>query len=235
MIPIHVEELSARETLRIDRTLGNVAPSSMFFVGPEGLDLRAYRSRWPSVAFEGFHADRFASIAAYNEWMLTPELYRRFSWSEFILVHQTDAVLIRPLPADAEWAFDYLGAPWDPPQMVGWNVRRRRLVRSGPSLLKRRLEVGNGGLSLRRTAAFVEGLRLPRFRKLPNEDVAISYFHRRLGVRLAPSAVASRFFMETGSSRWKSGDPIPDVHGFHALDKWNPALEDAILDGARPA
>lgn len=201
----------------------------MFFVGPQGLAIDDYRSRWPKTDFVAFDPFHFKDISAYNRWMLTPDLYERFQDFEFILVCQTDALLVEPLPIDEPWPFDYLGSPWEPSWLTGWNPITRRLKQKGLSLPKRALSVGNGGLSLRRTSVFREDLPWPRFVRQTNEDIAISYFHSRLGIRLATTEVAAQFFMELGSRNWTPGMPIPQVFGFHALDKFNPALEDTII------
>lgn len=229
VIPIHKPRLSAREAERVDLTLANCPEGTAFFVGPSDIASDGYRSRWPDVDFRTFDPANFKDVAAYNRWMLTPDLYRCFRDFEFILVCQTDALLVKPLPVHEPWSFDYLGAPWEPPWIVGWNPILRRLGTNGLSLPKRALNVGNGGLSLRRTSVFSENLRIPRFQELPNEDVVLSYFHRRLGIRLAEDSVAARFFMELGARSWSPGMPVPRVFGFHALNRHNPRLEDAIL------
>jgi hypothetical protein len=201
----------------------------VFFVGPQGLALDDYRSRWPKTEFVAFEPFHFKDISAYNRWMLTPDLYERFQDFEFVLVCQTDALLVEPLPIDEPWSFDYLGAPWEPSWRIGWNPFTRCLNHEGFTLPKRVLSVGNGGLSLRRTSVFRGDLPFPRFRQHPNEDIAISYFHSRLGIRLATTEVAARYFMERGSRDWTIGAPIPQVFGFHALAKINPGLEDTII------
>lgn len=229
-IPVHRSNLSLVEVWRISLTLQHADEGSCFFVGPEGLDLTRLRSRWPNVRFLAFDPSAFSSIATYNTWVLQPDLYRRLSNYEFILLCQTDAVLVRRLPKSDAWNFDYLGAPWVPPYHFGWNPWRKRLTEKGPALGRRELVVGNGGLSLRRTETFSRGIAgLPTFQKMPNEDVLISYFHRRLGIRLADEETARRYFMELGAKDWKAGDAVPDVYGFHALNRHNPALEAEIL------
>lgn len=160
--------------------------------------------------------------------MLKPDLYVQFLKYEFILVAQTDAFLTRPLPVESLWDFDYLGAPWEPPWPKRWDKAEHR-VRSSSRFRGRRLRVGNGGLSLRRTSAFARRLNFPEPLLRTYEDIAISYFHRRIGIKLAPVRTARRFFMETGARAWRPGDSVPDVHGFHALDKFNPKLEEFIL------
>jgi hypothetical protein len=220
--------LSDRENRRIDETLKSTGPFDTFFVGPSTLDTTALSVRWPRIDFVAFESSAFESHASYSDWMLRPDLYRRFLAYEFILVAQTDSFLIRPLPVESSWDFDYLGAPWEPPWFKRWDAMEHR-IRSAKPYRGRRLRVGNGGLSLRRTMAFARPLDLPVPLVRTYEDIAISFFHRRLGIRLAPVRLARKFFMEKGARSWSPGDPVPAVHGFHALDKFNPALEDHLL------
>ena len=183
------------------------------------------------VPFVGFADHHFESVRTYSNWMLLPDLYQQFSAFDFVVICQLDAIIVRPLPLELDLNFDFLGAPWVPPWNVLWNPFDRKLKSVHPVMrpLARTLRVGNGGLSIRRVDVFRRLGNLPRFAKMPNEDIVISYFHRRLGIRLAPPELAGRFFMETGASTWTPAEPIPSVYGFHALERFNPALEDAIL------
>ena len=234
IIPLHTSRLRQIELRRVIITLENVPSESVFLVGPVGLDRHLRGTMLADVPFLSFPELHFASIQSYNEWMLLPDLYSTFASFEFILLCQTDAIVTRPLPPDVVWDFDYLGAPWAPPVVVHWSPLRRRLVGGGNRLVARQLHVGNGGLSLRRTSIFSSLKGLPRFSKTPNEDIAISYFYERLGVRIASRDTASRYFMETEASYWRPSEPIPDAHGFHALDRFNPALEQEILEQHQP-
>ena len=229
VIPLYTHRLEAVEVRRLRVTLSNAPEGSTYFVGPPGLGMQLPASLREQAQFVPFDAMHFASVRSYNRWVVQPGLYETFAKFEFLLLCQSDALLVRPLPADDAWEFDYLGAPWSPPIVAHWNPLRGRIVSGGPSVIARRLDVGNGGLSLRRTLAFASLKNLPRFRKMPNEDVAISYFGRRIGIRVAPRAIAARFFMETESTQWVAGMPFPGVYGFHALDRFNPALEAALL------
>ena len=212
------------------QTLRNTPADQAYFVGPHGLDTRAFESLWPSVAFVPFERSAFASQMSYSNWMLRPELYRHFLDYDFVLIAQTDAFLIEPLPIGIDWGFDYVGAPWEPPWIKRWDSVENR-VRSANRFRGKRLRVGNGGLSLRRTSTFAEGLNFPDPLERTYEDIAISFFHRRIGVKLAPVRIARRFFAEMGARRWTPGDAVPEVYGFHALDKFNPRLEDLLLYG----
>ncbi len=229
VIPVHRPTLTTDERLRVLKTLRNVAPGSAFFVGPVRLTSNMRGDVFDCAPFAAFPDEHFDSLEAYNRWVLRPDLYVRFSEFDFVLICQTDAILVRPLPITEEWEFDYLGAPWTPPWALRWDPFKRQLRGSVPSFLRRELHVGNGGLSLRRPSVFASRLRFPRFRKTPNEDVAISYFHKRLGIRIAPRETAQRFFMETEASAWTPDLPVPDVYGFHGLNLINPALETQVL------
>lgn len=228
IVPTYKDRLSRLETARVRMSLSNSAHLDSYFVAPRGLDTTRYHDGWPEVEVVRFARRHFRSVATYNRWVLRPDLYRRFSAYEFILICQTDAILYRPLPVQERWDFDYLGAPWVPPKLVGWDDANRRLKGRG-STDKRLLHVGNGGLSLRRTAVFSQRLDLPPFRDDPQEDKAISYFADAIGVRVAGVALAAGLFMETGALGWRPGDPIPDAHGFHGLERQNPELERALL------
>ena len=227
-IPTYLPTLSAVETRRVRLSLSNLSDHDCFFVAPRSLRTDWYEISFPDVPVVRFPNRHFRSVDTYSRWVLKPSLYRRFRTYEFVLICQTDAVVRRPLPVHDIWDFDYLGAPWEPPKLLGWDPTRRRLKGRG-SVAKRSLEVGNGGLSLRRTSVFATRLGFPRFSEHPQEDKAISYFAPDLGIRLADVRVARRYFMETGATGWRGGDAVPDVYGFHGLQNLNPELEELIL------
>lgn len=229
VVPIYRPTLSSSEKQRLIRTLKNVPADSCFFVGPESLRGRLSDPALRLIPFVGFQDRHFGSVGTYNSWILQPELYRCFSRFTFVIICQLDAVIVRPLPIDFNWDFDFLGAPWVPPWKIWWNPITKRLSRTGPRRLQRTLHVGNGGLSIRRTDVFRSLKRVPKFRRMPNEDIIISYFHRRLGIKIASPELAEKFFMETGARQWAPGTPVPSVYGFHALNKFNPRLEVAII------
>lgn len=228
-IPIYKPTLSDRESRRLGLTLENSPSGDIFLVGPKKLQnsLRSdLLSELPYVAFE---SSNFDSIESYNTWMLRPDLYCQFIDFEFVLLCQMDAFLTKPLPRTEDWTFDYLGAPWSPPYRLRWAPRKAKLQGSRLWLQSRQLTVGNGGLSLRRTSVFAGLPDLPKFSRHPNEDIAISYFHDELGIVLASVETAERYFMETGATHWRPGQHVPNVYGFHGLQRINPALEDQIL------
>ncbi len=230
VVPVYRSTLTVLEAQRLRVSAQNVPRGTLYFVGPASLSGGVLSTAYPHVPYIPFGDNHFLSVAAYNRWMLSPDLYQRFKDFDFLLILQTDAVLSKALPEDEPWDFDFLGAPWLPPWTMHWDPLRHQLSRNKPrGATTRILHVGNGGLSLRRTSMSSKLKKLPRFSKYPNEDIAISFFSRRLGIRIAPVDVAEKYFMESGASTWVPQSPIPDVYGFHALDKFNPALEALIL------
>jgi len=228
-VPIHKPTLSSREAQRLRVSIKNSPVGEIFFVGPKALDWSYYELNWPEVRIEVFDDLHFQSVQSYNDWMLTRELYERFEQYEFLLICQTDAILVKQLEP-AGWDFDYLGSIWDPPLQASWHPIRRTLVKATFGLSPRRLVVGNGGLSIRRVDAFLAFVeRIPVLKKKKNEDVVISYFSEKYQLRCATHNIAVVTFMEGGAQNWEPGMPIPKVNGFHGLERFNPELEQLIL------
>lgn len=228
LIPIYQSMPTKIEQMRMARSLQNTARDS-FFLGPHGLDTSYYSENWPQTEIRRYDPNRFRSKESYSAWLLEPALYLDFAHYDFILICQADAVLTRPISFLENAEFDYLGAPWDGFFELRWNPIRRTLL-SGRGFNSRRISVGNGGLSLRRTSSFIDALpRFPKVRNFINEDKVISFFGPSRGLRIAHRSLAQRVFAETQISNWSLGDPLPDVFGFHALDKFNPELEKVLL------
>ena len=230
VIPVFTTKLDALEERRVDLAHSNVKPGTLFFVGPAGLDWSFFRERWPKANHQFFAGEFFQSRKAYSGWLLRPGLYDAFSHFDFLMVCQTDALLVKPVDTTT-WTFDYVGAPWVPHYRVGWNPVSRRVTSSRFALGRRNIVVGNGGLSVRRTEAFSAFTR--RFdvgnMGYANEDAVISYLGPKFGLRIADVATAGETFMETGARAWRPGEETPDVAGFHALAVYNPELEARLL------
>lgn len=136
--PSALEAVAFRQCLRV---LGGRWP--IYLVSHQDADLAAYRTMAREAGIElhyrYFAAHYFASVAGYNRLMLSPAFYEQFAEYEYILIHQTDALVWRD--ELAEWCrrgYDYVGAP----------IHFRQ---SDGSMSPKVWGVGNGGLSLRRT------------------------------------------------------------------------------------
>lgn len=92
----------------------------------------------------------FTSVDEYNKLLLHASFYRRFAQYSFVLIYQLDAFVFKD--ALDHWCgrgYDYVGAPWF--ERGNESTAADPLLESG----------GNGGLSLRRTAAFINVLSPP--------------------------------------------------------------------------
>jgi hypothetical protein len=94
---------------------------------------------------EPFDDAYFLDIAGYNRLMLSDEFYQRFAAYDYLLIVQLDAlVLSDQISTFLEMPIDYIGAPW---------------FRDEARPERGFLGAGNGGLSLRRTTAFLKTLK----------------------------------------------------------------------------
>lgn len=125
----------------------------------------------------------------YSQFLCSVDFWRaikRFG-CQHALIFQMDTVLLRP-DLDKFLEYDYVGAPWKNP----WLVQPDGLPATG-------IEVGNGGLSLRRVDAMFEIVqKYPRVDpQFYNEDIYFSYWTKVGGYRLPTREIAAEFSIET--------------------------------------
>lgn len=214
-----------------------------WFCAPENLDVTHYTREFPDWRVQRFPDSVFASVASYSLWLTSPDFYRSIDEFEFVTICQLDAVLIKDISEVDTSGIDYLGAPWVPPIRVLTPGNRIYVAsdqeRSQGLWLTRRfghaIAVGNGGLSIRRVEAHITAVEwlsghVPlRYRENTLEDVLLCAFAPRTGLRIAPTSAAGKVFLETGAAELTE---VPDVHGFHGLWRWNPALAAALTSEA---
>lgn len=244
VVPLYKDKLDALETYSLDRSLRALDGRIILFAAPEGLDASFYRERYRGVPFVFFEPRYFASIVGYNCLLLSDLFYSRFSGYEFVLILQTDAIILRDdLDTWLKSPFDYVGAPWPSGHELFVN-----LGRFGGSCGRRvRVTVGNGGLSLRRTrrcrallAEFPEAIQV--FERTGSSEDLFFAFMGSLSVDFViPNEVtASLFSMELrpdyyhavnggrlpmgGHAWWKSAPDfwlqfLPDAPGLDFIPK----------------
>lgn len=235
--PVYRSRLTEIEHALLART-GEATKHPRVFVAPEGLDVGEIRERYPRDRIETTNPQHLLSVRHYNLWLTSQDFYRMWPDFEWILVSQLDAVLICDpwvnVP-DGDPSWDFLGAPWNPP-MRAVTFGNRILVRSpsghdrGPrwvGAVGRRMYVGNGGLSIRRQAAFepaaaiLEAKTSRATRQHTNEDVLWAAFGPRFDVRIADFQLASTVFWESVEPVNLTPQSIPDVTGYHGVDRWS--------------
>lgn len=227
LVPIYKERLDPLEQFSLEHSLtvlGGRRP--VLFIGPEGLDISDYQERHPGMQYLAFPRESFASIPGYNRLLLSPGFYTRFLSYEFMLILQTDAILLRDeLDYWAAQPFDYVGAPW--PDGVELLVNAG--VFEGERGKRTRAHVGNGGLSLRRVRKCLSLLQefsdaLGIFdRTGSSEDLFFSIMGGLSTDFILPNEVmASRFAQELKPSFYMAVNGGQAPMGGHAWWKYEP-------------
>jgi hypothetical protein len=226
LVPVYRAMLEPAEQFALDHSVQQLRGRDVRFIAPQSLDCSYYRQRYSQIALERFNPPCFESIAEYNRLLLNPDFYARYLAAEFVLILQTDAIVLRDeLDVWCQQPFDYVGAPWPAAYEIFVNTGRfegdfGKLVR---------VHVGNGGLSLRRTAACIRllqefGVERDLFlRTGSSEDLFFAVMGALSNSFIVPNEItASRFSMEGRPSYYLrvNGGQLP--MGAHAWEKNEP-------------
>lgn len=229
LVPIYKDRLDPLEQYSLDHSLavlGGRRP--VLFIGPEGLDISAYQARYAGMQFLAFPRESFASIPGYNRLLLSAGFYTRFLSYEYMLILQTDAILLQDdLDYWGAQPFDYVGAPWPD----GVEILVNAGVFEGSRGKRTRAHVGNGGLSLRRVRKCLSLLQefgdaLDIFdRTGSSEDLFFSIMGGLSTDFILPNEVtASRFAMELKPSFYFAVNGGVAPMGGHAWWKYEPSF-----------
>jgi hypothetical protein len=143
IIPSEKINFSDDEKLSITRCRKILGRYPSIAVLPEKFRDSRKPSEFEGLKFEYFPSRYFRSTRTYSRLLLSSEFYARFKNYEYMLIHQTDALVFRDeLLEWAEKDYDYIGAPW----FAGDCARDNNSM----------VGVGNGGLSLRKTSSFMD-------------------------------------------------------------------------------
>ena len=138
-VPVYKPELSADEAVSAHHLKTYLGGFDVVLFAPSELSVPL-----PGYPVERFEASYFDSVDAYSRLLLSEGFYRRFERYRYLLIYQLDCLVFSDtLSSFCAQGFDYLGAPW---------LRSTEAPERGFS------RVGNGGLSLRRVAAFLRVL-----------------------------------------------------------------------------
>jgi hypothetical protein len=137
-----------------------------------------------NISFFRLNVDNL-SIAQYNQ-VLCSSVFYSFLESEYVLIFQTDCMLMHNHKIDDFLGYDYIGAVWD------WKATHR---------------IGNGGLSLRRVSAMKRVCEGFDFDQHTNEDV---YFSQQ-DLNFPPEELAQAFSVESSFHRAPFGIHKPWV------------------------
>lgn len=227
LVPIYQPRLDALEHFSLQHSLAQLrAGRQVAFIAPQSLDTTRYEADFPGVGCFRFDDASFASIPGYNRLLMSAGFYERYAGHEFMLVLQTDALLLRDeLDGWLRQPYDYVGAPW--PDGLQLLVGFDRYV--GEHARRVSTHVGNGGFSLRRNRACAELLReFPQAMSYflhtgSSEDLFFSLMGAASARFTLPGeAVASRFATELQAARYhRLNDGRPPMGG-HAWWKYEP-------------
>lgn len=240
VIPIYRAELEPLEKFSLDYSTQHLqAGRDLFFVAPEHLDVGYYTRHYPGVPVVRFDNGYFASVKGYNRLLLNPAFYERFASShEFMLVLQTDAILLRDeLDHWCSQPWDYVGAPWPDGLEVMINLDNF----TGPLGKRVKVHVGNGGLSLRRNAACIQLLKeFPQatdmfLRSGSSEDIFFSLIgSQSVSFKIPNERVASLFALELQPERYLAINQGRAPMGGHAWWRYNQPFWVALLEQQPP-
>ena len=236
--PTHKQYLDREELLRLKISLNFNSDFIHYFAVPENLEVSDLKLNFPNSYFIFFESSYFMSASTYNVLMLEPLFYRKFSEFKFVLILQTDAILMRNLRPLVTTTYDYIGAPWFPPYMIQEFLFRIYCNKKYfPFLTKNVISAGNGGLSLRNTSklwTLTTYLKNSRYwnqltatnNRRINEDLAIAYFGKKRGLSIADQDYASQIFIERGNV---SFDLFSNLYGMHAPSKYQKLYENLLF------
>ena len=156
LVPIYKDVLDPSEQFSLDYSLKALLGREVRFVAPQKLNEGYYQERYPTVPIDRFAAPAFESIPEYNRLLLSTAFYQRYSDRAFMLILQTDAIVLRDdLDHWCAQSFDYVGAPW--PKAFELLLQTGRF--QGDFAKHVHTHVGNGGLSLRRNSKCIQLLQ----------------------------------------------------------------------------
>lgn len=240
VIPIYKRSFDQHEERNVAHNIRYLQPAPVFFVTKESLDVSYYQRKYPDIPYVRYHDRYFDGIKGYNKLMLSEQFYSKFQEYEYICICQPDVLILKggeALEPFLEMSYDYIGAPWIPRHHITVLPDRKKIQKLINLFLpKYFVEVGNGGLSLRRTESTIALLR--KWKRLVRiwphyEDYFFAYMgtHRDRNYRIAPVEVAMQFSLESNSREIiKSGTAFPV--GVHAYQKYYPDLWDEIKEDA---
>jgi len=234
VVPIYRETLPPEDEFSLDYSLAHLSDHDVIFAAPEALELSYYKNRYPKFIYESFADSFFKSISGYNQLLLSEHFYERFAKSEFILILQTDAIILRDeLDYWCQQPFDWIGAPWPDGQML--TITTTPFSQLAPKKIY--THVGNGGLSLRRTRPTVQLLsefaetRDEFLKRQWNEDLFFSLLGTQsLSYQIPSEKIAARFALEAHPEKYArllcGQSPMGGHAWYHYnIDFWLPLLD----------
>ena len=231
VIPIYKNSLDEDEVSALQQALKVLHKHPIIFIAPTSLDFSFYLQFFEKQAYFVWRFDdhSFSDINGYNQLMLSPSFYKRFLAYEFILIYQLDAYVFRDdLLYWCKQNYDFIGAPNEAHENAAGQVQFLKGYANVLKIFNRKIKnVGNGGLSLRKTRTcywlLKIGKQLVKKWGPNNEDGFFKYWGNILSplISLPSDDTALKFSVETepAKSLDKLGNKLP--FGCHAYKKYD--------------
>jgi hypothetical protein len=230
IIPVYKQTMTPYENISFRQVNKILNQYKRILIAPENLDITAYTSM-ANVDVVRFHPDFFKGLKGYNQLLLSEGFYQNFISYKYTLIYQLDAFVFSDNLLD--WCnknYDYIGAPWINKyiKIPYYIAIKQSFSKAFSAFFKRNFynSVGNGGLSLRKTEAFINAFKnksnLPSRWKC-NEDYYWSLFAKNNGKRFnIPSIREAALFAIELNPKYclkKNNGKLP--FGLHAWEKYN--------------
>lgn len=235
VIPIYKDELTDAEAMSLKQCCKTLSKHPIIFVAPPEINFKVYNDICPS--FYGvvhFKKRYFESIKGYNELMLSADFYKQFLNFKFILIYQLDAYVFKDeLLYWCNKNYDFIGAPHTPYNDQNGGMHFLKKYGNVLLFLKNKLgihhkisNVGNGGLSLRKTRSFYILLKILNRRAAKwvyNEDAFFEYWGNLLYpfFKLPTDETALEFSIEDSPKRSLEKLTYNLPFGCHAFEKYD--------------
>jgi hypothetical protein len=245
-VPIYKVAIDDIELVSLTRCLKILHRFKIIFFAPQSLNVELYEKFCAgkvNFSIERFADYYFEDIDCYNKLMLSTHFYKRFLPYKFILIYQLDAFVFKDeLLYWCDQNYDYIGAPHVPHNNLPGEMRflknYKTLLRFAERFLniKHKISnVGNGGLSLRKTKSLYYLLKILKNQSKKwtgNEDGFFKYWGNLFYpfFKLAPDKIALSFSIETSpkESLEKLNNNLPfGCHAFqkHDEEAWTPHID----------
>jgi len=162
IIPIYKNTLNELEEASLKQSFKVLKNHHFSIVCPEDLNVQPILKTAENIKLDivRFPPKYFKGIEGYNSLMLSEEFYEKFLESKYILICQTDVIVIKDeLEYWCSKDYDYIGAPWIASSRNFWNksmLTIRNLFNKKKKSSLHFFKVGNGGFSLRNVSKHYE-------------------------------------------------------------------------------
>ena len=229
-IPCHKTKLSKIEIKNINISIKNNNSKNIYFILPKNISKKFYKRNFSKIKICCFNDHYFESENSYNKFLLSEDLYLKFKQFKFMIICQTDAILVRDISKLKMFNYDFIGSPWMPSIKTNiFDIYGMSFINKIFNLERNKINVGNGGLSVRKISKFLQVVKDIKFLNYIKcgEDVFFSYMAKRYNIKIPNFNFCNKIFRET-TSRNMTTPEYKKVFGYHALEKWNNKLIDNI-------